>query len=348
MANEELETKAGQLTTQKSQVEGKNREIELAKQELEEKAEQLTLTSKYKSEFLANMSHELRTPLNSLLILAEMLSDNSEGNLTDKQREFAQTIHASGSDLLSLINDILDMAKIESGTMAIDVGDVPFARPPGLRRADVPPGGGDEGHRPRGRAGRGPAGGLSTDAKRLQQVLRNLLSNAFKFTEKGEVEPAGRAGDGGLELATTRCSTAAGRVAGLLGDRHGDRHPAGQAQGHLRAVPAGRHGDEPEIRRDGPGPVDQPGDRPAARRRDPGAEQARARGAPSPCTCRWTTCPPRPRPPAGDRRPSREPGAAPAEPDRSVRGEASPGPAEHGRRRRPTTATRSSPATGSS
>src|SRR5262249_35293619 len=125
-ANEDLEVKAQQLSTQKTQVEAKNREIELAKQELEEKAEQLALTSKYKSEFLANMSHELRTPLNSLLILAEMLAENPERNLTDKQREFAQTIHASGSDLLSLINDILDMAKIESGTMAIDVGDLPF------------------------------------------------------------------------------------------------------------------------------------------------------------------------------------------------------------------------------
>src|SRR4051812_3609270 len=199
-ANEELETKARQLTTQKTQVEGKNREIELAKQELEEKAEQLALTSKYKSEFLANMSHELRTPLNSLLILAEMLSDNPERNLTEKQREFAKTIFASGSDLLSLINDILDMAKIESGTMAIEVGELPFSdlreyversfRPvaetkelqlavtldPALPRSVV------------------------TDAKRLQQVLRNLLSNAFKFTEEGRVDLS-------VELASTGWSS---------------------------------------------------------------------------------------------------------------------------------------------
>ena len=186
-ANEELETKASQLTTQKSQVEGKNREIELAKQELEEKAEQLALTSKYKSEFLANMSHELRTPLNSLLILAEMLSDNSEGNLTDKQREFAQTIHASGSDLLSLINDILDMAKIESGTMAIDVGDVPFSELREYVERTFRPVAETKGIALDVELAGGLSRAVSTDAKRLQQVLRNLLSNAFKFTEGGKV-----------------------------------------------------------------------------------------------------------------------------------------------------------------
>jgi HAMP domain-containing protein/CheY-like chemotaxis protein/signal transduction histidine kinase len=186
-ANVELEEKAGQLSLQKTQVEGKNREIELAKQSLQEKAEQLALTSKYKSEFLANMSHELRTPLNSLLILAEMLADNTEGNLQPKQQEFAQTIYGAGSDLLSLINDILDMAKIDSGTMAIEVGDVPFDelreyvertfRPVADTKVlglavELDP-----------RLGRS----IATDAKRLQQVLRNLLSNAFKFTDGGRV-----------------------------------------------------------------------------------------------------------------------------------------------------------------
>ena len=131
-ANEELENKAGQLTTQKAQVEGKNHEIELAKLALQEKAEQLALTSKYKSEFLANMSHELRTPLNSLLILSEMLADNADGNLTAKQGSSPRRSTRAGSDLLSLINDILDMAKIESGTMAIEVGDFAFARAAGI------------------------------------------------------------------------------------------------------------------------------------------------------------------------------------------------------------------------
>src|SRR5947208_18576 len=185
--NEELEEKAQQMLLQKAEVEGKNREIELAKLALQERAEQLAVTSKYKSEFLANMSHELRTPLNSLLILAEMLSDNPEGNLTPKQKEFARTIYTAGSDLLSLINEILDMAKIESGMMAVDVTPVPFDdvrdyvertfRPVAenkrldleIRLADDLP------------------AAISTDARRLQQVLRNLLSNAFKFTEEGRV-----------------------------------------------------------------------------------------------------------------------------------------------------------------
>ena len=124
--NEELQEKALLLSNEKKQVEGKNLEIEMARRALEDKAEQLALTSKYKSEFLANMSHELRTPLNSLLILTKLLADNPLGNLTDKQMEFARTIHAAGSDLLSLINDILDLSKIESGTVTIEMGDMPL------------------------------------------------------------------------------------------------------------------------------------------------------------------------------------------------------------------------------
>ena len=153
---------------------------------LEEKAEQLALTSKYKSEFLANMSHELRTPLNSLLILSKLLSQNPDGNLTEKQVEFAKTIHSSGSDLLELINDILDLSKIESGTMDVDVRPLPFARAAGLRRADVPAGR----RRARGssfddrRSAPALPPAIETDPKRLQQVLKNLLSNAFKFTEQ--------------------------------------------------------------------------------------------------------------------------------------------------------------------
>src|SRR4029079_12152006 len=125
--NEELEEKAVQLSDQKAEVERKNKEVELARQELEEKAEQLSVTSKYKNEFLANMSHELRTPLNSLLILSRQLADNVEGNLTDTQMRSADTIRQAGTDLMTLINEILDLARIESGKMTVEVSQVRFS-----------------------------------------------------------------------------------------------------------------------------------------------------------------------------------------------------------------------------
>jgi signal transduction histidine kinase/DNA-binding response OmpR family regulator len=185
--NLELQEKAKLLAEQNAEVERKNSEVEQARQALEEKAEQLALTSKYKSEFLANMSHELRTPLNSLLILADQLAQNTEGNLQPKQIEFARTIHASGNDLLSLINDILDLSKIESGTVSVDIAALRFhdlhdyvertfrhvAEAKNLAfkiemDPDLP-------------------SNMFTDSQRLEQVIRNLLSNAFKFTEKGQV-----------------------------------------------------------------------------------------------------------------------------------------------------------------
>src|SRR5947199_272826 len=186
--NEQLEQKAQQLAERNVEVEAKNQEIEQARRAVEEKAAELALTSKYKSEFLANMSHELRTPLNSILILGQQLGDNPDGNLSAKPVEFARTIHSAGTDLLNLISDILDLSKIESGTVAVDIEDIFFnnlidmvARPfrheaesrkisfdvqldPKLERS------------------------ITTDSKRLQQVLKNLLSNAFKFTEQGGVK----------------------------------------------------------------------------------------------------------------------------------------------------------------
>ncbi len=185
--NEQLAQKAQQLAEQNVEVERKNQEIEQARRALEEKAKELALTSKYKSEFLANMSHELRTPLNSILVLGQQLSDNPDGNLSGRQVEFARTIHGAGTDLLNLITDILDLSKIESGTVSVDAEEVfftslldtverPFRHEAESRklafRVHTDP------HLPRS---------LVTDSKRLQQVLKNLLSNAFKFTEQGAV-----------------------------------------------------------------------------------------------------------------------------------------------------------------
>ncbi len=185
--NAELQEKAELLEKEKKQVEAKNIEIEMARHAVEEKAEQLALTSKYKSEFLANMSHELRTPLNSLLILSKLLSENPAGNLNEKQTEFARTIHSAGTDLLNLINDILDLSKIESGTVSINLEDMELADLKlhvertfrqiakdkqltfAVRFADDLP------------------ASIRTDEKRLQQIILNLLSNAFKFTADGEV-----------------------------------------------------------------------------------------------------------------------------------------------------------------
>ncbi len=185
--NEELAKKAQQLAEQNAEVERKNREIEQARHALEEKARELALASKYKSEFLANMSHELRTPLNSILILAQQLGENPDRNLSSKQVEFSRNIHAAGADLLNLISDILDLSKIESGTVTVEPEEVLFMK---VREAtersfrhvaearqlsfhiDI------DSQLPRS---------IVTDFKRLQQVLKNLLSNAFKFTSHGHV-----------------------------------------------------------------------------------------------------------------------------------------------------------------
>ena len=192
--NEELEQKARQLAEQNAEVERKNMEIEQARSELEEKAAELALTSKYKSEFLANMSHELRTPLNSILILGQQLAENSVGNLQPKQIEFARNIHSAGSDLLNLINDILDLSKIESGTVTVEAEEISFASlKESVERSfrhiaesknlpflvefdpDLP-------------------GFFTSDLKRLQQIIKNLLSNAFKFTVTWRSRHEGPAG----------------------------------------------------------------------------------------------------------------------------------------------------------
>ena len=185
--NEELEEKAVQLTEQKAEVEKKNKQVELARQELEEKAEQLALTSKYKSQFLANMSHELRTPLNSLLILSRQLADNAEGNLSDKQIRYADTIRQAGTDLMTLINEILDLAKIESGTMAVEIGQVRFGNLRDYVDQTFRQVAEEKGVQFTVELDSGLPPWIDTDDMRLRQVIRNLLSNAMKFTERGRV-----------------------------------------------------------------------------------------------------------------------------------------------------------------
>ncbi|HEX3582200.1 MAG TPA: response regulator, partial [Thermoanaerobaculia bacterium] len=193
-SNEELEEKARLLQSQNEEVARKNDEVEQARGALEEKARQLALTSKYKSEFLANMSHELRTPLNSLLILAKLLSDNPEKNLSDKQIDFAKTIHASGQDLLTLINDILDLSKIESGMMTVSLADLPYRELSDQMERTFRQVANDKQLDFNIDLAATLPQSIHTDPQRLQQVLKNLLGNAFKFTERGgvslRIEPA--------------------------------------------------------------------------------------------------------------------------------------------------------------
>jgi signal transduction histidine kinase/DNA-binding response OmpR family regulator len=195
--NEELQEKAQLLENEKKQVEAKNLEIEMARRALEEKAEQLALTSKYKSEFLANMSHELRTPLNSLLILSKLLSDNTQGNLNEKQVEFARTINSAGSDLLNLINDILDLSKVESGTVSIEVSEMPLQNLKVHMERTFRQLAADKDLDFKVKFDSKLPEAIRTDEKRLQQIVLNLLSNAFKFTSKGGVTVGARLAEKG-------------------------------------------------------------------------------------------------------------------------------------------------------
>ena len=266
--NEELEERSQQLEEQNTRIEIKNAEIEEARSALEEKAEQLALSSKYKSEFLANMSHELRTPLNSLLILAKLLGDNVDGNLTAKQIEFANTIHNAGAELLSLINDILDLSKVEAGKMDVHTAEVSVAEELASLERSFMPVAAEKGltfeldfaesalpdglHRPAA----APAGPEEPALERVQ-VHRD-----------GRRRPQGRPGTPGAPVRQRdpRERRPRGRV---LGRGHGRRNRRRQAARDLRGVPAGGRDDEPPLRRHGARPVDQPRDRAPARRRDP-------------------------------------------------------------------------------
>ncbi|MET7454675.1 HAMP domain-containing protein [Streptomyces sp. NPDC005574] len=187
-SNAELEEKASLLVAQNRDIEAKNLQIEQARQELEARAQQLSLASKYKSEFLANMSHELRTPLNSLLILAQLLAQNPSRNLSPKQVEYAGIIHSAGSDLLQLINDILDLSKVEAGKMDVTPERVPLRQLIEYVEATFRPMTTQKSLDFTVTTAPGAPGDLLTDDSRLRQVLRNLLSNAVKFTEQGSVE----------------------------------------------------------------------------------------------------------------------------------------------------------------
>jgi CheY-like chemotaxis protein len=216
--NEQLQLNAQQLAERNVEVERKNQEIEQACDALEEKAAELSQTSKYKSEFLANMSHELRTPLNSILILGQQLSQNADGNLTARQIEFAKTIHSAGTDLLNLISDILDLSKIESGTVILNLEEIHFTNL-------VQTVGRPFQHEAEGRklsfdidldANLGRS--IFTDSMRLQQILKNLLSNAFKFTQEGGVCLRIRPAPGGWNRGNISLSNAAGIIAFEVSD----------------------------------------------------------------------------------------------------------------------------------
>ncbi len=210
--NEELEEKASLLAEQNAKVEQKNREVEAARLALEEKAEQLALSSKYKNEFLANMSHELRTPLNSLLILAKLLTENKENNLTKKQVDYAQTIYSSGTDLLNLINDILDLSKVEAGKMEVNPVNVGMAEVRDFVERTFKPVAEQKNIGFTVNIAPDVPSPIYTDGQRLQQILKNLLSNAFKFTEHGGVTLSIAPAEQGRRFASRSLDRAAAGV----------------------------------------------------------------------------------------------------------------------------------------
>jgi HAMP domain-containing protein/signal transduction histidine kinase/CheY-like chemotaxis protein len=216
--NDELQDKALLLVKQKNEVEAKNKEVEEARKSLEEKAEQLMLTSKYKSEFLANMSHELRTPLNSLSILAQQLYENVDGNLSEKQVRYARTIHSCGDDLIQLINDILDLSKIESGFISANISSVRIADIASFAETTFKPISESKNLIFNIETDNQLPASIDTDSQRLNQILKNLLSNAFKFTEKGEVKLRVFNAKGGWKHGHTNLNNASEVIAFSISD----------------------------------------------------------------------------------------------------------------------------------
>ncbi len=271
--NEELQEKAELLERQNRDIEIKNREIETARRSLEEKAEQLALSSKYKSEFLANMSHELRTPLNSLLILSKVLSTNETGNLHGKQVDAAQTIHNAGSDLLALINDILDLSKVEAGRMDVQVGRTSLASVRDYVERSFRPVAEERGLEFEIALEPGAPGDIETDEQRLQQILKNLLSNAFKFTERGSVRLSVAAAPAELQFSGVALSNAEAVVAFSVTDT-GIGIPPDKLRLIFEAFQQAEGSTSRRFGGTGLGLVDQPRDRPPPGRRDKGRERA--------------------------------------------------------------------------
>lgn len=187
MQTEEMAMVNEQLEERTREAEDKSKELAKAKREIEASAEQLLLNSNYKSEFLANMSHELRTPLNSILILSEMLAENSHSSLTEEEANFAKVIHSSGEDLLVLINDILDLSKVEAGKLEVLFSEVNMSELPVRMEEVFSPFANQKNLNLQVTKADNVSNIFYTDEKRFQQIIKNLLSNAFKFTEKGSV-----------------------------------------------------------------------------------------------------------------------------------------------------------------
>ena len=256
----ELEQTNSQLSERTEALDQRNTALRRAQRDLEERADELQRASRYKSEFLANMSHELRTPLNSALILAKLLGDNPQGNLSTEQVKFAESIYASGNDLLVLINDILDIAKVEAGKLDLVTEDTRLDRLAQALESTFRPLADEKRLNFRLELHPAAPASLVTDRQRVEQILKNLLSNALKFTEQGEVSLviSGTA-DGGASFAVSDSGI------GIAPHQQGS---------DLRGFPPGRRHDQPPLRRHRPGPVDLARPHAAAGRHAQRAERA--------------------------------------------------------------------------
>ena len=273
-SNEDLAKQARRLAEQNIEVEAKNQEVEGAKRLVEEKAEQLAVSSAFKSEFFSNMSHELRTPLNSMLILAGELKSNPDNNLTDSQLEYAATIHSSGTDLLKLLNDVLDLAKVESGTVALEIRELALEDLQDMLEREFRPVAEQKGMSFVVELDGATQPTIVTDPGRLRQVLKNLLANAFKFSDRGEVRIRVSQPQDGWSADSQELGQARERHR-FQRHRHGHRYRGGSAGADLRSFCAGRRNDEPAIRRNRTWSVDQPRTRTTAGRRDHPSQPAR-------------------------------------------------------------------------